>query len=242
MRILKELYNSIPAYPVKEVFAGVFDILVWSENLGIATTVMEEQLPHAGIRNSKSLLKNNTRELAEYVFSENWLEASLGMAAINSALPIQTKTQNINAKEIIVKKGRGKKVGIIGHFPFIEKFQNQFEKLYVFEKDPRNKDLSEKEIPDYLPQADVIAISSTTLTNHTFENIMQNIKKDCFVILLGPTSPVSPILFDFGVNAVSGVYFDNNEKNIIYQVKEATPYRFIKGKKYVTIFREDYIG
>jgi len=239
MKILKELYNSIHEYPVKEVFAGVFDTLVWSENLGIATTVMEEQLPHAGIRNSKSLLTKNTRELAEYVFSENRLEASLGMAAINSALPIQTKTRIINAQEIILQKGKEKKVGIIGHFPFIEKFKNQFEKLFVFEKKPRDEDLSEKEIPDYLPQADVIAISSTTLTNHTFENIMQNIRKDSFVILLGPTSPVSPILFDFGIDAVSGVYFDN-EKSIITQVKEATPYRFIKGKKYVTIFREDY--
>ena len=241
MRILEELYNRIPAYPVKEVFAGVFDILVWSQNLGIATTVMEEQLPHVGIRNSKNLLTKNTRELAEYVFSENWLEASLGMAAINSALPIQTKTRIINAQEIILKRGKCKKVGIIGHFPFIGKFKNQFGKLYIFEKNPRNKDLSEKEIPNFLPQADVVAFSSTTLTNHTFENIMQNIKKDSFVILLGPTSPVSPILFDFGINAVSGVYFDN-EKSIITQVKQATPYRFIKGKKYVTIFREDYIG
>ena len=240
MRILKELYNSIQAYPLKEVFAGVFDILVWSENLGIATTVMEEYLPHTGIRSSESLVTKNTKELAEYVFSENWLEASLGMAAINSALPIQTKTRIINAQEIILKKGRGKKVGIIGHFPFIEKFKNQFKELYVFEKNPRNEDLSEKEIPDYLPQADVVAISSTTLTNHTFENITQNIKKDSFVILLGPTSPVSPLLFDFGINAVSGVYFDD-VKRIITQVKEAIPYRFIKGKKYVTIFREDYI-
>ena len=239
MRILKELYNSISAYPVKEVFAGVFDILVWSENLGIATTVMEEQLPHAWIRNSKSLLTKNTKELAEYIFSENWLEASLGMAAINSALPIQPKTRIINAKEIILKKGKGKNVGIIGHFPFIEKFKNLFNELYVFEKNPRNEDLSEKDIPDYLPQADVVAISSTTLTNHTFENIMQNIRKDSFVILLGPTSPVSPILFDFGIDAVSGVYFDE-VKSIITQVKEATPYRFIKGKKYVTLFREDY--
>ena len=242
MKILEELYNSIPEYPVKEVFAGVFDILVWSENLGIATTVMEEQLPHTGIRNSKNLLTKNTRELAEYVFSENWLEASLGMAAINSALPIQTKARIINAQEIILKKGRSKKVGIIGHFPFVEKFKKQFEELFVFEKNPRNEDLSEKDIPDFLPQADVIAISSTTLTNHTFENIMQNIKKDSFVILLGPTSPVSPILFDFGIDAVSGVYFDGNERSILTQVKEATPYRFIKGKKYVTIFREDYIG
>ncbi len=239
MRILKELYSSIPEYPVKEVFAGVFDILVWSENLGIATTVMEEQLPHAGIRNSKSLLTKNTKELAEYVFSENWLEASLGMAAINSALPIRTKARIINAQEIILQKGREKRVGIIGHFPFVEKFKNQFEELFVFEKNPRNEDLSEKDIPDYLPQADVVAISSTTLTNHTFEKIMENIRKDSFVILLGPTSPVSPILFDFGIDAVSGVYFDE-VKSIITQVKEATPYRFIKGKKYVTLFREDY--
>jgi len=243
MKILDDLAKSISSYPVKEVFAGVFDTVVWSKNLGFASTIQEKETPHQGIREAGNLINKNVKELGQYVFSENWLEASLGMAAINSALPVeQEKLRTINAQEIILKKGKGKIVGVIGHFPFLEKIGQKFKKIYVFEKQPKNNDLREEDIPKYLPEADVVAITSTSLTNHTFENIVKCIKKDSYVIMLGPTTPVSPILFDYGVDAISGLFVRKENINfVITQVKEATPYRNIRGKEYVTILKEDYI-
>lgn len=244
MKILKALVESIQPYPVKEVFVGIFDTLVWSKNLGLASTVREEDKPHQGIRGAGNLINKNAKELAQYVFSKNWLEASLGMAAINSALPVeQEKLRTLNAQEIIMKKGKGKIVGVIGHFPFLEKIGQEFKKMYIFEKQPKNNDLREEDIPEYLPQADVVAVTSTALTNHTFENIVKCIKKDSYVIMLGPTTPVSPILFDYGVDAISGLFVRKENINfVIAQVKEATPYRNIKEKEYVTILKEDYFG
>ncbi|MCK4339457.1 MAG: DUF364 domain-containing protein [Candidatus Cloacimonetes bacterium] len=244
MKILKDLVANIQPYPVKEVFVGVFDTLVLSHNLGLASTVREKAKPHQGIKEAGSLINKNARELSQYVFSDNWLEASLGMAAINSALPIkQEKLISINAHKLILKKGRGKIVGVIGHFPFVEKMGKEFKKMYVFEKYPEKNDLQEEDIPEFLPLADVVAITSTALTNHTFENIMKYIKKGSYVIMLGPTTPISPILFDYGVDAVSGLLVRKENINyVIAQVKEATPYRYIKGKKYITILKEDYFG
>ncbi|MEA3476361.1 MAG: DUF4213 domain-containing proteins, partial [Candidatus Cloacimonadota bacterium] len=158
MKVLDDLAESISSYPVKEVFAGVFDTVVWSKNLGLASTIQEKETPHQGIREAGNLNNKSVKELGQYVFSENWLEASLGMAAINSALPIeQEKLRTINAQEIIIEKGREKVVGIIGHFPFLEKIGRQFKKMYIFEKHPRKNDLQEEDIPKYLPKADVVA-------------------------------------------------------------------------------------
>jgi len=243
MKILDDLAKSISSYPVKEVFAGIFDTLVWSKNLGLASTIQEKETPHQGIREAGNLNNKSVKELGQYVFSENWLEASLGMAAINSALPIeQEKLRTINAQEIIMKKGREKVVGIIGHFPFLEKIEQEFKKMYIFEKYPKKNDLREEDIPKYLPEANVVAITSTSLTNHTFENIIKFVNKGSYVIMLGPTTPVSSILFDYGVDAISGLFVRKENINfVIAQVKEATPYRYIKGKEYVTILKEDYI-
>jgi len=243
MKILNNLVESIQPYPVKEIFAGVFDTVVWSKNLGLASTIQEKEAPHQGIKEAGNLINKSARELSQYVFSDNWLEASLGMAAINSALPIeQEKLRTINAQEIIMKKGKRRIVGVIGHFPFLEKIGQEFKKMYIFEKLPKKNDLREEDIPKYLPEADVVAITSTSLTNHTFENIIKFVNKGSYVIMLGPTTPVSPILFDYGVDAISGLFVRKENINfVITQVKEATPYRYIKSKEYVTILKEDYI-
>jgi hypothetical protein len=240
MQILAEIINNLPFARVKDVFVGVFDIAVESKKLGIATTVTEEFIPHQGIGNSGPLTKMNVQELAKYAFSNNWLEASLGLAAINSALPTyRQQARQINAKKLIEKYGTDQKVGIIGHFPFVDNSQNKFSELMVFEKYPQDGDLSEKMIPEKLPQADVVAITSTSLTNHSLEFILEHVSTAAYVILLGPTTPLTPILFNYHINALCGVYFDEPQL-IKRQIREATPYRKMLGKRYITLLKEDF--
>ncbi|MDY6915575.1 MAG: DUF364 domain-containing protein [Candidatus Cloacimonadota bacterium] len=240
MQILEKIVDSLPNSQVKDVFVGVFDVAVESNKLGIATTVKEESLPHEGINNSIPLNEHEVGELALYAFSENWLEASLGMAAINSALSkYEKQARHINAKKLIEKYGIGKKVGIIGHFPFVENSQNKFSELMVFEKEPQKGDFSEKMIPEKLPHAEVVAITSTSFTNHTLEFILNYVASTSYVILLGPTTPLTPVLFNYHIDALCGVYFDEPLK-IKRQIREATPYRKIKGKRYITLLKEDF--
>lgn len=240
MKILTEIIDKLPESAVKDVFVGVFDIAVESRKLGIATTVTEEFLPHHGIQNWLPLTELNVQDLAKYAFSKNWLEASLGLAAINSTLPTyEHQARHINAKKLIEKYGTGQKVGIIGHFPFVDNSQNKFKELLVFEKEPQAGDLSEKMIPQRLPEADVVAITSTSLTNHSLELILKNVVPSAYVILLGPTTPLTPILFNYQIDALCGVYF-NDPALIKRQIREATPYRKMRGKVYITLLKEDF--
>ncbi|NIS59339.1 MAG: hypothetical protein GTO13_01120, partial [Proteobacteria bacterium] len=58
--------------------------------------------------------------LALYSRSENLLEASIGMAAINSLIDIdESKCVEANAYEMLLEKGKGKNVAVVGHFPFL---------------------------------------------------------------------------------------------------------------------------
>ncbi len=240
MNILRHLINNISPTPVQEVIVGVFSTLIKTEtNCGIASTIRYGS-PHQRIKDSGELENYNLRELAEFALSENLLEASVGMAAINSTFALADRRyRKINASDIILEKGRGKTLGIIGHFPFLERLSEQFEKVYIFEKFPQKGDFGEADIPEFLPKADVVALTGTAITNHTFENILKHASQKAIKIVLGPSTPLSPLLFDLGIDVVAGTVVRDYEQTR-RQVLQATPSRYLEGLEFATMFREDY--
>ena len=240
MKILHELISQLPSHAVNRVIVGVFTTLVSSKNSGLASTLKNNFHTGIGVKNGGKLIGMDVRELSEYSLSDSLTEASLGMAAINSALPFpKMKTHRLNAKDLILQKGRGKTVGVIGHFPFLEKVGDEFKKLLIFEKNPREGDLSEDDISNYLPLADVVAITGTAFSNHTLENILKHRKKDSYTVVLGPSTPLSPILFDYGIDAVCGANV-NNPQQVFSYIKEAVPFRHISGIDYLTILKDEF--
>ena len=240
MKFLPKLIQNVPDIPVREVILGVFSTLVKTEaGCGIATT-LNYGSPHQRIKDSGHLERFSLRELAELALSDNLLAASVGVAAINSTYPLRdSRYRQINASEIIAEKGRGKALGIIGHFPFLERMADRFGQVYIFEKRPRPGDLGEKDIPAYLPLVDVAAITGTAITNHTFEEILKWTPAKAYKVVLGPSTPLTPLLFEVGIDAVAGSVVRDYEL-IRPQVLQATPSRHLKGLEYVTMFREDY--
>ncbi|MGB9673463.1 MAG: Rossmann-like domain-containing protein, partial [Anaerolineales bacterium] len=112
--------------------------------------------------------------------------------------------QDINAEEVIAQYGKGKKVALVGHFPFVPRLKNRVGTLWVLELHPRPGDLPADAADEVIPQADVVAITSMTLLNRTFEHLITLPKPTAITLLLGPTTPLSPVLFNYGVNILSG--------------------------------------
>jgi len=240
MNLLYKLIESVKPIPVQEVIVGVFTTLVKTDTgCGIASTIKYGS-PHQRIKDSGNLEKLNLQSLAELALSENLLEASVGMAAINSIFSVDDpRYRKINASDIIVEKGRGKTLEIIGHFPFLERLSDQFKQVYIFEKQPREGDLGEKDIPAFLPQVDVVAITGTTITNHSYEDIIKWSSKNAFKIVLGPSTPLSPVLFDASIDVIAGSVVRDYQR-VRQQVLQATPSRYLDGLEFATLFREDY--
>jgi len=239
MEILRQLVKTVPCIPVQEVIVGVFSTLVkFERGCGIASTLRYGR-PHQRINRSGGLESLTLDVLAEYVFSPNLLDASVGMAAINGAL-IQPnrRYRHINAKEILFEQGRDKIVGVIGHFPFLRELQNYFKKLYIFEKQPEDTDYHETDIPDLLPEVEVAAITGTAFTNHTLEEILGWIPEQSFKMILGPSTPLSPLLFDYGIDVLAGSIVRDYQK-LSKLVMQATPNRDLLGIEYVALSRED---
>lgn len=89
------------------------------------------------IRDMGRLHEKSARELAELARSDELMEASIGVAAINSLLDVdEALAVEMNASEVLTSRGRGKNVALVGHFPFIPQLRQVVGQLWVIEQNP----------------------------------------------------------------------------------------------------------
>jgi len=237
LKILDDLILSLKGndVPVRNVHTCVFWTAVISKYCGLSSTFRDEGPSHdRGVRDVGNLTRKTALELAEYARSESLLEASIGMATINSLIDIdESKCIKKNAFEIILEKGQGKNVAIVGHFPWIPKLKGKTKNLLVLEQRLRQGDLPAQEAERILPQCDVVGITGTSFINHTLEGLL-NLCREAFIVLIGPTSPLSPILFDYGINVICGTRVNDAEK-VIRSISEGATFREVTGVNLLTL-------
>ena len=121
-------------------------------------------------------------------------------------------------------------------FIIIPKVRETAKQLWVIEKNPREGDFIEADADNLIPRADVIGITGTAFTNHTIEHLLELCNPKAYVIVLGDTTPLSPILFDYGVNAISGTMVVDHTL-ALRCVSEGANFRQIKGTRRLTMMR-----
>jgi uncharacterized protein (DUF4213/DUF364 family) len=189
------------------------------------------------VRDVGSLTRKKALELTEYAKSDNLLEASIGMATINSLIDIdESKCVQKNAFEIILEKGEGKHVAVVGHFPWIPKLKEKIKNFWVLEQRLREGDLPAKEADRILPQCDVVGITGTSFINHTLEGLL-TLCREAYVLLIGPTSPLSPILFDCGIDAICGSKVVDPDQ-LIHCISEGATFKQVTGVRLLTLTKE----
>jgi uncharacterized protein (DUF4213/DUF364 family) len=238
MRIIEELISTLNTEPsVRDVRQGLFHTAVLTRNCGLAATLPRDALQQEqpSVRQPGYLLEKVTPELVQMAYSESILEAAIGMATINSLLDFKEEgCLELNAGKLIAEKGTDKRVAIVGHFPFIPALRKVVKELWVIEKNPREGDFTESEAEKFIPQADVVGITGTAFTNHTIEQLLQLCNSEAYVVILGDTAPLSPILFDYGIDAISGTKVTDSDL-ALRCVSEGATYRQIKGIRQLTI-------
>ena len=177
------------------------------QRCGLASTLADADKPHGqpAVPQAGQLETLGGLELAALIRSEQPILAGVGLAAINALVPPQPDAWvELNAEEVIAQHGAGKTVALVGHFPFIPRLRTRVGELIVLEQRPQPGDLPAATASAVLPGAGVVAITGTTLINHTLENLLTLCSPRAHVILLGPSVPLSPILFDEGVDLLCG--------------------------------------
>ena len=240
MKIIDDLFSTLSyEAPVRDIRQGTFQTAVLTHNCGLASTPHEPGPHHdkTPIREAGLLIEKNTIALVQMANSPNPLEAAIGMATINSLIKIEEqRCVELNAGDLLAEKGRGKKVALVGHFPFVPKLRQAVKELWVVERQPQPGDFAENQVDRLIPMAEVVGITGTAFTNHTIEHLLGLCEPQAYVIILGGTTPLSPVLFDYGVDAVSGTQVVNPEM-VLRCVSQGATYRQIKGVRRLTMMR-----
>lgn len=183
---------------------------------GIAATFTDWNSSHRQrplVQDAGHLLDHSALDLAQLALSDSPTEISIGWAAINALIPNQDYAQaDIKTEQYLRKNAKEKKVVIVGHFPFVDTLRNDIKDLTVLELKPKEGDLPAEFAEKVLPDADIAVITATTLANHTFTSLMGFINPNTLVMLVGPSTPMSPVLFEYGVDILSGTYVSDPDK------------------------------
>lgn len=241
MRLLEDIIRTLPdKSTVTEINIGTFDTLVKSRQWGISSTFRDPCTGSsaAWVRGAGELIGRKARELARLSLSDRLLESSLGVAALNSALDLTGfNFHSLNAADLILEKGRGKKVVIIGNFPFVKKIEPHLEELRIIHREPGEAEDGVREAEKYLPGAAVAAITGSSFITKTTESLLALCPR-AYTIVLGPSTPFSRVLFGYGVDAISGSLVDKPRRALPY-IRQGASFRRIEGLKLLTVFRED---
>jgi uncharacterized protein (DUF4213/DUF364 family) len=230
---------------VRDVRMGAFWTAVvverQGENLccGLASTPGEGKAHRHGtpsVRQAGNLLASSALELASLARSDSQLERAIGLATINALLPRDERAWvELNAEHVIRERGAGKNVVVVGHFPFVGRLRPHLGRLSVLELRPwEATDLPADRAEKVVPQADVVAITGTTLINGTFDSLISLCRPDAFVLMLGPTTPLSPVLWDRGLDAISGTVVDDVDC-VLLAVSQGATFHQIRGRRLVTM-------
>ena len=145
------------------------------------------------------------RALAYELRQARGARASLAAATVNALLPPAREHWDTERLEDIIRRvGADRSVVVIGHFPFVGSLRSQVGALTVLEEHPRPGDLHASAAPEVLPGAEVVVITGMAFVNRSLADLLRLCSERAQVIVAGPSTPLSPVLFEHGVHQLCG--------------------------------------
>ena len=197
------------------------------------------QTPARGTAGCRSLPRPGTyagqslAALAALWESENVFEHAIAAAAVNAHWNrYDIEASAVNGLDLI--ENRGERTVVIGRFPGVAQ---RYPGIAVVEREPRPGEYPESALPKLLAVAEFVAITASTLVNGSLPGIL-GLCQNAFVILIGPSTPLSPGLFHHGIDVLSGFVARDVDK-LARAVSEGAAVSALKPHgRYVTIRRE----
>lgn len=202
--------------------------LLQTMRMGMCSTLNDDRVFEFHVRrpvnNLGKIQEMRLGEILDWTDSLQGIERSFALAGINSALPLKGKKFfEGNALDITAWLGTDKKVATIGHFPNTQHISSKAKSFTVIEKRPQEGDRKASEAVSILPETDVVTITGVTCLNDTLEGLCALKKPGSIYILLGPSVPLSPVLFDFGVDIIGGSWIENPDTAYVKALQGASP-------------------
>lgn len=234
MKLVNALLDSISGTNenIDNILIGLHWISATSRHTGVSHIFRGDQ--GFELKDAGSLLGKGVLETASLLRSWQPLEASLGLAAFNSLM--EPEGEQVNVHDYILGKAPGRTVTCIGRFPFYPELARIAARAYLLELEPREGELPPYAAEEVVPESDLVVITGTTLINKTMQRLLE-LSRNGIAVVLGPSTPMSPVLFDFGASVVAGVRVTDPDALRLSLSQGVKFYRRIAGIEPVTMFR-----
>jgi hypothetical protein len=197
---LYEVLSAGVSGVAERVIVGLnWTLVVGPDGAGMAHT------PARGTGGCRSLPRPGTytgqplAALAALRTSDNVFERTIAVAAVNAHWNrYDIEASAANGLDLI--ENRGERTVVIGRFPGVA---DRHPGVAVVEREPRPGEYPESALPTLLAKAEFVAVTASTIVNGTMPGILA-LCPDAFVLVIGPSTPLAPTLFDLGIRALSG--------------------------------------
>ncbi len=178
--------------------------------LAMSPAVAVRTLKWSGELSGKSL-----KDVARGILEWEPFQATVAMSVLNCSinnnryipegqlLDVKTANANLTVFEHFLPRLKEQKVVVIGHYPGIEPYVEQFG-WQVLERMPQLGDLPDTACEFLLPEADWVFLSASAIINKTFPRLAE-LSRNAKTVLMGPTVPWLPELYEFGIDYLAGV-------------------------------------
>lgn len=199
-KLLFENLRRGVAGTARTVIVGLnWTLVVGPNGAGMAQTPARGTAGCHGLPSPGRYAGRDLEALADLWFSDNVFEHAIAVAAVNAHWNRFDLPDNpVNGLDLI--KDHGRKTVVIGRFPGLE---TRLANVAVVEREPRPGEFPESALETLLPGAKFVALTGSTVVNGSLPGILSLCDK-ATVLMIGPSTPLSPVLFDLGVDLLSG--------------------------------------
>lgn len=236
--LYERLISGIPdGLEVEEAVCGTLWTMVRASNggIGLAMTTKRCEIPGT----ARGFSGMPLRRAAECVMSWNFLEAGIGLAAINSFYNSSERMEKLGARKnpgAFCTEGiehRGKSICLVGTLKHPEGVFDGAASLKTLERDNVPGTFPDSAAEFFLPGSDITVITGSALINKTMPRLLE-LSARSKTVITGPSTPLSESLLDFGADRLAGLVISDHDgcRAMVCEGYRASPYRF--GEEYFT--------
>jgi uncharacterized protein (DUF4213/DUF364 family) len=230
-KLVNELLNTLirPDAVVEQVVAGdKFIAVTAGGRLGLASLLGAEPREDESSL-TRDLIGQTAAQAAQYLTHSSPFAICLGLAAVNAsntpdASPVVKS--DASAESLIAKLAKDGIVGLVGHFPFTEALRQKVGKLHLFELKDVPKMVPKDQWETVLPQVDVMAVTATALLTRHMAYFLTR-ASHAKIVILGPTTPFSQALFQFGADYLCGSVVTDQQR-VLKGIRAGIGFKAIK--------------
>ena len=181
-------------------------LVVGPDSCGVSHTPTRGTNGCRALPQASDYARRDLSELATLLHSDNIFEATIAIAAIN-AFHNSRDREGGDENGLDLVEDRGTRTVIVGRFPGLER---RLPDAAVIEHEPGPNDYPTSAAETLLPACEQLVITASTLLDGALPRLLE-LAPQAFTVLLGPGTPLADVLFDCGVDALSGLVVEDSD-------------------------------